>query len=57
MPIMIKKSAPRIESLSDLFELLGKSQPGNGYVNLYRGHPDKIYKLQRLPPARAALLD
>jgi FRG domain len=46
MPIKIKKSPAGIKSLTDLFALLGKSQPSSGYVNLYRGHPDRSYKLQ-----------
>jgi hypothetical protein len=46
MPIKIKKSPAGIKSLTDLFALLGKSQPSTGYVNLYRGHPDRSYKLQ-----------
>lgn len=35
-----------IRSLVDLFTLLGQSQPLEGYVDLYRGHPDKTYLLQ-----------
>jgi hypothetical protein len=46
MPVTVKKPDLGIQSLSDLFELLGKSQPGDRYVNLYRGHPDKTYTLQ-----------
>jgi hypothetical protein len=46
MAIVIKKPNPRISSLSDLFALVGKSQPRPGYVNVYRGHSDKTYTLQ-----------
>jgi len=47
MPVTITKKAPDgIRSLTDLFILLGKSQPKNGYVNVYRGHSDKAYLLQ-----------
>jgi hypothetical protein len=41
-----KKSVPNISSLRDLFDLLGKSQPGSDNVNLYRGHWDTVHKLQ-----------
>jgi hypothetical protein len=37
---------PGIQSLTDLFELLARSQPGERHVNLYRGHPNKSYTLQ-----------
>jgi hypothetical protein len=46
MPTTIKKSPAGIRSLIDLFALLGKSQPGSDQINLYRGHPDKMHKLQ-----------
>jgi len=46
MTVKIKKSNVGICSLSDLFALLTDSQPHNGYVNVYRGHPDKTYKLR-----------
>jgi hypothetical protein len=46
MPITIKKPSPGIRSLTDLFTLLGKSPPGQGSVNLYRGHPAKTHRLQ-----------
>ena len=42
----MKKAADGIQSLTDLFALLGKSRPKSGYVTLYRGHPDKEYTLQ-----------
>jgi FRG domain len=46
MAITIKKTSAGIQSLTDLFALLGKSQPRNGSVNLYRGHPNKIHRLE-----------
>ncbi len=46
MLIKIKKRQTDIQSLTDLFALLGKSQPLDGYVNLYRGHPDLTHSLQ-----------
>jgi hypothetical protein len=47
MPPTNKKAASDgIQSLTDLFTLLGKSRPENGYVNVYRGHPDKTDILQ-----------
>jgi hypothetical protein len=45
MPI-VKKPIARIQSLTDLFALLGKSQPKKEYVNLYRGHPDRRHVLK-----------
>ncbi len=45
MPVTIKKAGAGIRSLSDLFDLLGKSQPGGRHVNLYRGHPDRSHTL------------
>jgi hypothetical protein len=44
--VLIKKASDGIQSLTDLFNLLGKSQPGERFVNLYRGHPDKAYTLR-----------
>jgi hypothetical protein len=41
-----KKVGASIQSLTDLFGLLGKSKPRDGYVNLYRGHVDKAHTLQ-----------
>ncbi len=46
MAIRIKKAASGVGRLIDLFELLGKSQPKDGYINLYRGHPDKAYTVK-----------
>lgn len=46
MPITIKKTNAGINSLTDLFEVLAKSQPKSGDVNVYRGHPDKSYELK-----------
>jgi hypothetical protein len=34
-----------ISELSDFFTILGSSRPERGYVNVYRGHPDKEYFL------------
>lgn len=39
MAVTIKKPGSGIEHLSDLFDLLSKSQPRDGSVHLYRGHP------------------
>lgn len=46
MALKIKKAGTGIQSLTDLFDLLGKSQPKDGYIHLYRGHPDKKYTLR-----------
>lgn len=46
MSITIKKTNAGISSLTDLFEVLAKSQPKDGDVNIYRGHPDKNYELK-----------
>lgn len=46
MPVVIKKASDGIKSLTDLFELLGKSPPGDKAINLYRGHPDKVHVLR-----------
>jgi hypothetical protein len=46
VPANLKKRVVGLDSLSALFELLGKSRPKDGYVNLYRGHPDSNYLLQ-----------
>jgi hypothetical protein len=46
MAIKSRKSSNGITTLSDLFKLLGKSQPEKAYVNLYRGHPDKSFELK-----------
>lgn len=45
MAVLVKESCDGIQSLADLFDLLAKSQPGEGYVNLYRGHPDEAHTL------------
>lgn len=42
----IKRKASGIESLTDMFDLLGKTQPASEYTHLYRGHPDNTYLLQ-----------
>lgn len=46
MPVTIRKDGASIKSLIDLFSLLSKSQPKDGHVNLYRGHPDKAHTLR-----------
>ena len=47
MPTTNKKAASDgIQSLTDLFTLLGESRPEDGSINVYRGHPDKTYILQ-----------
>lgn len=43
---IVKKSRAGIQKLTDLFDLLAKTQPGNRYVTLYRGHPDSDYILR-----------
>jgi hypothetical protein len=43
---MVKNSVTSVQSLADLFDLLGKSQPGDKHVNLYRGHSDQAHTLQ-----------
>lgn len=42
----VKKATAGIRTLVDLFVLLGQSQPKDGYVNVYRGHPNKNHILQ-----------
>ena len=44
--MIVKKTAQDIQGLTDLFELLKKLKPKNGYTTLYRGHPDTKYILQ-----------
>lgn len=46
MATVVKKTSARIQSLTDLFDLLRKSQPGDLYVNLYRGHTNRAHALQ-----------
>jgi hypothetical protein len=35
-----------IQNLTDLFELLAASHPGEKHVNLYRSHPNRTYIFQ-----------
>ena len=46
MALTIKKKSDGIQSLTQLFTLLRQSQPKDGYVNVYRGHPDKDYTIK-----------
>lgn len=46
MPVRTTKASDGIQSLTDLFKLLGKSPPGDRVLNLYRGHPDKAHTLR-----------
>lgn len=46
MHITSRKTDSRVHKLIDLFELLGKSQPADGFLNLYRGHPDIVHALR-----------
>ena len=45
MAVKIKKAGAGIETLSELFDRLDKSQSDGGRVNLYRGHSDKTHGL------------
>jgi hypothetical protein len=46
VPVHIKKPGAGIQSLADLFDMLGKAQPADRYVSLYRGHPDRAHTLR-----------
>jgi FRG domain len=47
MPVVSKKkTSVNIESLTDFFGFLSKSQPGGRFINLYRGHSKRSYLLQ-----------